>query len=63
MENSKIIIDKVFKKYNLNTSDINYLNSIILSIYKHPEFQRRMTNEFLHHSDITLGEHILEDVF
>lgn len=61
MENSKIIIDKVFKKYNLNTSDINYLNSIILSVYKHPEFQRRMTNEFLHHSDITLGEHILED--
>ena len=30
-------------------------------IYIHDEFQRRMTSEFKHHGEITLGAHILED--
>ena len=33
----------------------------MLPITSNPNFERRMTNEFLHHSDITLGEHIIED--
>ena len=55
------IISKIYKKYNLNEGDINYLNKFFDDVIRHPEFQRRMTKEFLHHADITLGEHILED--
>ena len=54
-------LDKIFDKYNLNLEDRNYLDKIIIPIINHPEFQKRMTKEFFHHGDITLGEHILED--
>ena len=33
---------------------------IIYKIFRHKEFQRRMTSEFNHHNDITLGYHVLE---
>lgn len=33
----------------------------MINIFKHDEFQRRMTKEFLHHDEITTGEHILKD--
>ncbi len=46
---------------NRNNIDKNDLEYIIKPIYSHKEFQRRLTKEFMHHSDITLGEHILED--
>ncbi len=36
-------------------------NEIAYPFFSHPEFQKRMSNDFLHHSDITLGEHIIED--
>lgn len=55
------IFNTLIKKYQLNNKDRNYIKKIINPIYSHPEFQRRMTNEFFHHSDITLGEHLLED--
>ena len=54
-------LDKIFDKYNLSLKDRNYLDKIIIPIINHPEFQKRMTKEFFHHGDITLGEHILED--
>ena len=56
-----IILNNLYDKYNLKDDEKEYLNSIILPIIENSNFQRRMTNEFLHHSDITLGEHILED--
>ena len=34
---------------------------MIKNIFLHDEFQRRCTNEFLHHGNTTLGEHLLED--
>ena len=54
-------LDRIFDKFNLSTIDREYLMKIINPIYSHQEFQKRMTNEFLHHSDITLGEHIIDD--
>ena len=58
---NKIVLNKVFNKYSLLEEDRKYLNKIIFPIIDNPNFKKRMTNEFLHHSDVTLGEHILED--
>ena len=48
-------------KYNLSLGEKEELLNIINHIFMHDEFQRRMTSEFQHHDEITLGEHILED--
>lgn len=61
MVNNNKKLERIINKYKLNNNDKEELLDIIKPIYEHSEFQRRMTNEFLHHSDITLGEHILED--
>ena len=55
------IIENIFKKYSLDNHDKEYLYSIILPIYNHPEFQKRMANNYFHHSSISLGEHLIED--
>ena len=55
------ILEELGYNYNLTLSDIKRIDKVIKPIYKHIEFKRRLTNEFLHHSDITLGEHILAD--
>ncbi len=54
-------IDKIIDKYIKDENDKNDFYNIINPIVSHNEFQRRLTTEFLHHSDITLGEHIIED--
>ncbi len=54
-------IDSILIKYNINNEDKSNFLNIINPIVSHSEFQRRMTSEFLHHSNITLGEHIIED--
>ena len=54
-------LNTIVNKYNLSNEEKQEFINIINSIFKHEEFQRRMTDEFLHHSNITLGEHILED--
>lgn len=54
------IITKYFKKYNLSSSEKKELLSLIKPIYSHSEFQRRLTDEFSHHDNLTLGEHILK---
>ena len=55
-------LNDIFDKYNLDTNDRNYLIKIVNPITNHVEFQKRMTNEFMHHGSITLGMHILEDM-
>jgi hypothetical protein len=55
------VLNSLYNKYNLKDDERDYLNNIIIPIIENSNFKRRMTNEFLHHSDITLGEHILED--
>ena len=54
-------LEELFNKYHLDLNSKKELKNIIYPIYIHPEFQRRLTKEYLHHSDITLGEHILKD--
>lgn len=61
MENNELIINRLFSKYHLDYDDQEYMKSMFVNIINHNEFQKRLTNEFLHHSNITLGEHILED--
>ena len=55
------VVSDLFHKYHLSISDEKYLKSIILPIINNPNFEERLSNNFLHHSDITLGEHIIED--
>ena len=55
------ILEMLFNKYKFSDEDRNKLLDVIGNIYNHSEFKRRMTSEFLHHGDITLGRHILED--
>ena len=45
----------------LNNAEREEFNEIVYPFFLHEEFQKRMSNDFLHHSDITLGEHIIED--
>lgn len=62
MEENINKLNILFDKYELTKEERDFILKIIYPIFKHREFQRRMTKEFLHHSDITLGEHILEDM-
>ena len=54
-------IKKIVDKYLKDETDKKKFYDIVNPIIDHKEFQIRLTNEFLHHSDITLGEHIIED--
>ena len=59
MENKKLI--DILKLSNLNNKEIDEITKIIEPIYNHKEFQKRLTKDFLHHGEKTLGMHILED--
>ena len=60
-DNTKSIIYSIFDKYKLSDDDKNYLFQSMEKIVSHPKFLERLTSDFKHHSDITLGEHIIED--
>lgn len=55
------VLINLFTKYKFSDDEKTEILDIIENIYKHSEFQKRMSNNFLHHGNITLGEHILED--
>lgn len=59
--NNDKVMYSLLEKYNLNNDEKDELLSIITSIYSHDEFQKRMTEEFLHHDKITVGMHMLEE--
>ena len=61
MNNSYNILIKLFDKYGLHEVERVEIYEMIKNIFLHDEFQRRCTNEFLHHGNTTLGEHLLED--
>ena len=56
------LFDNICNKYHLKKEDKDYLKKIIWPIINDDNFQIRLTNKFFHHGNITLGEHILEDV-
>lgn len=51
----------IFDKHGLSDEEKDELYYIIKKIVAHPEFIERMTDKYLHHSDVTLGEHIIDD--
>ncbi len=55
------LVENVLEKYQLNKEDKDKIKKIIIPIYEHEEFQKRMNKPFIHQGSITLGEHILED--
>ena len=60
-DNNQKNLEFIFNKYGLTIEEKIDLLNIIKEIYVHDEFQKRMTSEFKHHGEITLGMHILED--
>lgn len=54
------ILFSLLDKYGLTIKEKEELLDIIKPIFIHDEFQRRLTSEFYHHDQITLGQHILE---
>ena len=57
---NKEILNNLMLKYGLSKDERKEFFKIIYKIFRHKEFQRRMTSEFNHHNDITLGYHVLE---
>ena len=57
---NKEILNSLMLKYGLFKDERKEFFKIIYKIFRHKEFQRRMTSEFNHHNDITLGYHVLE---
>lgn len=59
---NKLELEKILNKYNLSLEDKELFCNIILPIFYHDEFQKRMNAlEFPHHGDTSLGTHILSD--
>ena len=59
IRNSKL--EFYLDKHKFSEEDKTKFLKIILPIFLHPEFQKRMNSqEFPHHSDTSLGEHIIE---
>lgn len=52
---------EIMNNYKLTKDEQKEFLSFVINIFKHNEFQLRMSNEFLHHGNITLGYHILQD--
>lgn len=48
-------------KYNLTNAQKKEIYRIIKRILFHKEFQRRFEDDFMHHGNTSLSEHILED--
>lgn len=61
MEEVNKKINQILEKYKLSIKERKDFLDIVYPIYKHEEFQKRMTSLFFHHGSFTLGEHILED--
>lgn len=56
-----IILNEMIDNYLSSAEEQKEFISIVSPIINHKEFQKRLSNSFLHHSDITLGEHLFED--
>ena len=60
LENEKKT-NELLNYYGLSREQQREFWNIIRHIFNHEEFQRRMSKDFPHHGEITLGEHILSD--
>lgn len=55
------LLRELFDEYKLDKKQQEELIEYIYDIYIHPEFQKRLTDKFMHHDQVSLGRHILED--
>lgn len=53
--------NELLEHYGLSDKQKDEFWKFVRHIFVHDEFQRRMSPEFPHHGDITLGEHLLSD--
>lgn len=60
MNTSKIVLNSLMMKYELSKKQKKEFLKLTYKIFKHKEFQKRLTSAFAHHNDIPLGYHILE---
>ncbi len=51
----------IMDKHKVPLEERESLLDIIMPIFSHAEFQKRMASPYFHHDTVTLGEHILED--
>ncbi len=54
-------IKKIFNYYKFTKDEIEEFSSISMPIIIHDEFQKRLSSEFVHHDEVSLGIHILTD--
>ena len=52
---------KNFFYYRFTLAEQEEFTKIAYPIISHPEFEKRCTEEFFHHDNVTLGEHIIKD--
>ena len=57
---NKEILYSLLDKYNLNKEEKEEILHIIIPFFDSEKFQIRMSNEFSHHGNVSLGEHIIE---
>ena len=60
ISSSNTLLFSLLDKYNFSANEREEFLSLVESIFFHDEFQKRMTKEFMHHDEVTLGEHIIE---
>lgn len=59
---NRMELERLLSQYNLSSEDKEIIYHIVLPIFLHDEFQRRMNcKEFPHHGDSSLGSHIISD--
>ena len=54
-------INIILDKYEIRGNDRSELLNIIESVIINPEFEKRFSNEFPHHGNISVSEHVIED--
>ncbi len=55
-------VNKIIDKYNMTEEERSTFWNIIMPIFKHEEFQKRMNPSlYPHHDTVSLGDHIISD--
>ncbi len=55
-------LKEMLKTYKLTDKEIDDIVRIVEYIFIHPEFQKRLSDKYAHHGNMSLGEHTIEDM-
>ena len=53
---------KLLLSKKLTDEDVNIIIKKVWYIIEHPEYQKRLGSDFYHHGNMTLGQHIIDDM-